>query len=345
VPESPQTVRLLLDAIDEFARIVDGVPDPGRGRPLGRLNTPGWTIVHAVGALDGWINGLCAGGESDEWMRSRDPESLPAFAEAREAIDRVRERATPYLESCDDAELGRTVVEEPAWWGSKVEHLVTRAVGHLFAHAGDMSVTASLVGSGDLGLPGPLPRSAKGGDEALEPGERPPLMVLLNLDGRHEFMRTARVMPRPAWGPLFERLNAAGWPVAHIAEQDDQYWNVHARGRDGDAWLALQQVAYGGPRSVPDFEQALAALVRTFESTTPFVGSLDGSTFDDVTRKSRIPERGDQTVAELLARQTAHLFALAGELGSISSLLGGGDPGLPGRMLHCQLGELVGAAS
>ncbi len=334
VPDSPQITRFLLDALDEFARVVDGIPKPGRGRPLGRLNPPGRTIAHAIGAFDAWINGLGAGGERDEWMRSRDADTVPSFDEAREAIERIRERATPYLEGCDEAELARTIVDEPQWWGSRLEHLVARAAGHLFAHAGEMTVTASLVGAGDLFLPGQLTRSSKGADEALDPAAGPPRMVLLLLDGRHEFRRTARTTPRPTWGPLFERLNPAGWPVAHIAEQDDKYWSVHARDLEPDEWLASQEVAFGDHRSAPDFERALAALEATFERTRPFVESLDGSRFDEVVRRSRITERGDQTIAELIARQTGHLYALAGELAAIGSLAGAPDPGLPGRLAY-----------
>ncbi len=47
-----------------------------------------------------------------------------------------------------------------------------------------------------------------------------------------------------------------------------------------------------------------------------------------------ITERGDQTIAELLARQTGHLYALAGELAAIGSLVGASDPGLPGRLAY-----------
>ena len=42
----------------------------------------------------------------------------------------------------------------------------------------------------------------------------------------------------------------------------------------------------------------------------------------------------EQTAGDLLARSVAHLFAHAGELSAIASLVGAPDLGLPGRLTH-----------
>ena len=342
-PAQPLVARVLLDAQDEFARAIEHVPDPGRGGPIGRLNSAGWIIAHAASTHDAWTNRYGRGVEGDGWLmewsaRQREQPTGTAahasFDEAREAFARVAERAAPYLESCDEAGLSLTAraPEGSAWRDRTKEQLVARGVAHLFAHAGELTVIASLLARGDLGLPGRLARSTRTGREATEAVATQPLIVRLLLDAREEFARVAEAVPVPAQVAAFRRLNAGGWIVAHLALQDDQHWNAGAQQLEPDAWLTTANARYGASPSAPDFAEARAALDRSYARSLPYLGGLDGSHLDDVVRRSK--SFGDQTVSDLIVRQLAHYFALAGELSAIASLAGAPDLGLPGEMRH-----------
>ena len=341
-------VRILLDAMDELARAADHVPAPGRGARLGRLNTPGWILAHVATSFDAWINRYGQGREHDRWCgewfedQRAQPVGTPAnppFDEARAAFARVAERATPYLDGCDEEELLRVpdYPEGSFLTGGAIEYLLARAVAHLFAHAGELTVIASLVGRPDLGLPGALRRSTGTGSEAIESSDGGPLVVRLLLDAREQFARVADATPVPAQAGAFARLNSGGWLVAHVAAQDEQYWNVNARGLEPDPWLAAVSVTYGDSPSRPPHAEARPALDRTYERSLPYLEGLDGSQLDEVVRRSGATAV-DQTVSDLVVRQLAHLFASAGELSAIASLAGAPDAGLPGRLAHSRGG-------
>ncbi len=343
-PSSPIVVRLLRDALFEFGRHIENVPPPGRGGPVGRLSSAAWTAGHATAALDKWVNGYCAGGDRDAWCVAFEaqPHSMPVvFLEAQTAFERVRERAERYLDSVDhDALTAFATSPGSRFDGQRVGHWLLRAVAHLFAHAGELSVVSSLLRRADLGLPGNLPCAYGAPVDGVAPETRempeagPPLLARFVLDAREAFLHVAEHVPVPAQRGAFDRLNAGGWIVAHIAEQEDQYWSVHAQHLEADPWLASAEVRYGDAASKPTYAEALAALRAALARGTPYLEGLTPTQLGTVIRRSRIPERGDQRVQDLLLLQATHLYALAGELAAISSLAGGEDADLPRVMRH-----------
>ena len=347
----PLAARLLLDAQFEFTRTLENVPPPGRGGAIGRLSSAAWTIGHTAARLDAWVNDYCAGGERDAWCVELDarPPSVPvAFAEAEEAFARVTERAARYLEGLDHAALAAMAPTRRGSFleGQRVGHVLYRGVAHTFAHAGELSVVSSLLRRADLGLPGPLPSAYHApldGDVAdPEVSGLGPLLVRFVLDARAAFSEVAAAVPVPAQTGAFDRLNSGGWIVAHVAEQEDQYWSVHAQHREPDPWLAAAQVRFGDPASRPSYVEACDALAKALERGTPYLEGLRAHDLGEVLRTSRAG-RGDQRVQDLLVLQGTHLYALAGELAAIASLAGAPDPDLPMVMRHT-ITE-VGAAS
>src|SRR5690606_18548395 len=171
-----------------------------------------------------------------------------------------------------------STLEGTRWAGQPVGMLMAHLIAHLFAHAGDLSVLASLLARPDLGLPGPLPRSIAKTRRESPPDFTVPIAVRLLLDAQEEFARVVDLVPVPAQVGAFERLNAGGWIVAHIAEQDGQYGSVHAQGLEADPWLAEAHVRYGDPGSAPHYREARGALMRSFERGRPYLeGLLDPS--------------------------------------------------------------------
>ncbi|MCC6236831.1 MAG: DinB family protein [Dehalococcoidia bacterium] len=339
-PSTPVVVRLFRDALHEYGRHIENVPPPGRGGPVGRLSNAAWTAAHGAATLDKWVNAYCAAAERDPWCADFEaqPHSAPvAFLDAQAAFERVRARAEDYVVNLAEGDLARVAPVRPDSFleGQRVGHLLIRAVAHLFAHAGELSVTSSLLRRADLGLPGALPGAygaplgpAEAGDAGL------PILARFVLDAREAFLVVAEGVPVPAQRGAFDRLNSGGWIVAHIAEQEDQYWSVHAQLLEADPWLAEAHVRFGDPASQPPYPEALAALRAALARGTPYLESLTAERLAEVVRRSRIPERGDQRVQDLLLLQGTHLYALAGELAAISSLAGGEDPDLPRTMAH-----------
>ena len=339
---------LLLNAIDEFERAAEHVPPPGRGGPIGGLSQAGWTIAHNAVDLDANINVWAAGGGHDPWTvpwyeqyRETKTAGPPTdYAEARAAYARTAERARPFVEALDASGLNRApeaLTGTPSE-GYPVGVLVAQSTAHLFVHTGDLSVLASLLARPDLGLPGRLPRSIAKSRRESPPDFTTPIAVRLLLDAQDEFARVVDLVPVPAQVGAFERLNPGGWIVAHIAEQDGQYWGVHAQGLEPDPWLAEAHVRYGDPGSAPNYAEARDALLRSFERSRPYLeGLLQQPTsdvgFDRVVRQSRAG-RGDQTIADLVALQLTHIWALAGELATIATLAGAPDARLPGALPH-----------
>jgi hypothetical protein len=311
---------LALDAIDEFARAVDHVPAPGQRR-LGRLNTPAWTVGHLVSSADAWINVFCQRLPPDPWAdalyarqraapRGAAVETDPA--EARDALARFAARAHPYLESADASALARDadVPQQPGGWPVvPAAYLVARMAAHAFAHAGELSVVASLVRAGDLGLPGELAHTRAAAAAGAD-GPWAPLAAIAR-DARGEVERAALALPAPARGPTFApRLSPGANIVEHVALTQDRYWNEHTLDR-GEA-----------PASC-DFDAAVEDYRRACGRSEDHLAALGAG--------EAAPSRFD---AFGLGWTAAHLYAHAGELATIGSLVGAPDLGLPGDLAH-----------
>jgi hypothetical protein len=201
--------------------------------------------------------------------------------------------------------------------------MVARGVAHLFAHAGELSVIASVVRAGDLDMP----HLRRVHDEPYDDAGDPPLTARLLLDAREELTRVAEALPVPARVGAFDRLNSGGFIVAHVANGQDRVWNEVLQGLPRDEWLAEHATT---EVSTPDFDDALAAWRRVVERSREHVVSR---TSDDFAQRFEL--RRERVLGPDLAREAAHTWAHAGELQAIGSLAGMTDLGLPGTLEHC----------
>ncbi len=164
---------LAIDALTEFERVVDAIPAPGRGGPIGRLNPGWWTVLHVTFQAD-FVQAFATGGERDPWVveHAGSEERLP-FDDVQAALARTRERLVAFCSTATDEDLERVPVPEavdgmPAVVvGASLQQMIARTTGHLFSHAGELSALASLMGAPDLGLPGEMPAS-----RGLEPSTK-----------------------------------------------------------------------------------------------------------------------------------------------------------------------------
>jgi hypothetical protein len=154
---------LAIDALTEFERVVDAVPAPGRGGAIGRLNPAWWTVLHVILQAD-FVQSLATGGKRDPWLvQHANDETAPPFDEVRAALGRTRERLAVFSATASDEDLERITEQVegvPQYLiGVPLQQLLARTTAHLFAHAGELSTLASLVGAPDLGLPGVMAAS------------------------------------------------------------------------------------------------------------------------------------------------------------------------------------------
>lgn len=151
----------MLDALTEFARVVEALPSPGRGGAIGRLNPGGATVFH-VTRDTAFMVSFASGSAVDPWVLERlAPDAVPpSFPDARAAFDRARAALLPLLQNATAEEFARVPIPEPLpglpthLAGTTLEYLIARTAAHIFVHAGELSALASLVGAPDLGLPG-----------------------------------------------------------------------------------------------------------------------------------------------------------------------------------------------
>ncbi|MFA7248531.1 MAG: DinB family protein [Dehalococcoidia bacterium] len=329
----PLAVRFLLDAQDAFLQAADHIPAPGRGGPLGRLNSAGWVIAHLASSHDLWTNVLVAGRDRDPWAaRWHEAQTaatlarpLPTpFDEARDACRAIAGRAAEAVQSLDGAALQREVATPRGTVAAG--YLVARAAGHLLAHAGELAVIGALVTAPPLDLPGSLPRLDEVPAESAEADDpdRPPLVVRLLLDAQSEVRRVVDAMPAPAASGAIARILPGAVTIAEVANHEHRTWCVAAHGLAPDAWPGAAILRGSGDGNLPPFEEASAAYARAIEGSAPYLEAL---------RAADLPRQlGGSTVGAAVVRSTALLFARAGELNALASLFEAPDLALPGML-------------
>lgn len=332
--------RLFLDAQDAFLAAVDHVPAPGRGGPIGALNSPGWIVAHLAGTNDAWINVFCAGSEREEWSDGwfrrmyAEPDQVhrPPLDEGLDAFGRIAEHAASWLTatSWEDLQAPADLSSTGRTWEVSRAYLVARAVGHMYVHAGELSVIASLMAAGDLGLPGDLVRS---GAPTAEDDPSIATVAALLRDGYVEVERVAQVMPVPAATGAMDRLNGAGWTLVHLAGREDRICNVTGQDVCPSSLLAAAGPDPDRPEEVA-WEPARDAYRDVTSAAHPWLGTL---TPQDAARP--VEWRGTpSSLGAQVARSAGHQFAHAGEMMAHASLYGVPDLGMPGQLAH------VGAA-
>lgn len=158
-------VPLLLDGLDEVRRVADALPVPAQVGAFARLNAGSFIVAHVVAREDLLWNVGTRGRPRDPWLEAANvgpaaPRSVPAWDDAREALDRIIEGITPHLESLSATDLVSAVEYRGAHHMTGAQ--LARSAAHVFYHAGELQALGSLAGMPDLDLPGALARCAQG---------------------------------------------------------------------------------------------------------------------------------------------------------------------------------------
>ena len=170
-----------------------------------------------------------------------------------------------------------------------------------------------------------------------------PYLVALLLDAYAEFDRAIAALPAPGRGGAIGRLNPGALTVAHVAAQQDRYFNVAARGIEDDPWLAEFSRRAAEGAFAPPFGEASEAWTRVSAGVRPYLEGLTDAGLESEVRQLEVwpwPPR----VGELVARSIGHIFAHAGELAALGSLVGSPDLGLPGRLPNVTARALGGGS-
>jgi uncharacterized damage-inducible protein DinB len=137
------------------------------------MNSASWVIAHAAYFHDIWINAVAQGRSAadacDPWLlawiehqESRDQDELD-FDEARAALQRVVERASPFVRALHDDALNEVpdYADEDGPVKVTVGYLVARDLAHLFGHSAELNMIATSAGAADMGLPGDMPHTSR----------------------------------------------------------------------------------------------------------------------------------------------------------------------------------------
>ena len=177
-PQPSILTALLQDARHEFLRAAEALPAPGRGGAIGRLNSGGWIVAHVARQDDAIWNVALQGLDPDPWLAEQDvgygsEPSTPPFDEALDALRRILDRSHAYIDTLRGSDLAQLVRRSPSRGvDDRIADALAREIGHMLAHAGELSAIGSLVGAPDLGLPGRLQHVREAADRMGEEGGR-----------------------------------------------------------------------------------------------------------------------------------------------------------------------------
>jgi hypothetical protein len=127
--------------------------------------------------------------------------------------------------------------------------------------------------------------------------------------------------------------NSLSWMVAHLANQEQSYWLMFPKGAEAVLYPALNdQVGYGKPASVPDWDTAWRMWNDITQSADAYLGTLTSETLtthfewqDKLVRESQ---------GTMLLRNIYHYWFHIGEV-----------HGLRQQMGHTDLPQFVGDMS
>ena len=120
-------------------------------------------MLHVIRQAD-FLQAMATGGDRDPWIiEHADAKERMPFEDVRAALARTRERLVAFCATATDEDLERPTEQVEGvpthLVGVPLQQILARTTGHVFAHAGELSALASLMGAPDLGLPGAMPAS------------------------------------------------------------------------------------------------------------------------------------------------------------------------------------------
>jgi uncharacterized damage-inducible protein DinB len=161
---APLLARAVLDAQAELLRAADHVPERFQDQGPEGMNSAAWILYHGASVHDSWVQRLIAGGERDATFEPflAEQSGPPPFVDARAHADRAIQRATDVLSGLTEERLLDRAHTRPgsSYEGWTVGHMLVRCIAHLFVHAADLNVLATLGGKPDLDLPGDMPHTS-----------------------------------------------------------------------------------------------------------------------------------------------------------------------------------------
>ena len=134
------------------------------------------------------------------------------------------------------------------------------------------------------------------------------------LDGVSEADGIRRLMP----------MNAIGWMVGHLANQEHRYWVLLAQHRDVAPGL-IERVGYGKPASTPPLADMWAVWRTVTAAADPYLDALTPALLQTHLLRDGAPM--DESVGTLLMRNIFHYWFHAGEAAAVRQMLG--HQGLP----------------
>ena len=165
----PLIATLLVDALDDLERSLDGLTGIEAERRCPGLNPICWTVAHLAQHIDSWVNGIMAGEPAEPFLSTdrfrRGSGGEPAeWGAAQAACTRVLHKARGYLARAAGTDLEQTspYTGNVEWLKGKPipgKYRLARLVAHVYYHVGDITAVRATMGHSASDFPSLLPVS------------------------------------------------------------------------------------------------------------------------------------------------------------------------------------------
>ncbi len=152
----PFMAALLVDALDDFARSIQGLTSNETEIRFSGFSAISWTVAHIAQHVDSWVIGTMAGKPRDPYL-SGDVFSKGGLGEAAKwdtvlvVFSRVSATSKAYLNSVTESKLSEKSVYQGSIQGLKGKSIngnyrLARLIAHIYYHIGEITTIRSAMG-------------------------------------------------------------------------------------------------------------------------------------------------------------------------------------------------------
>lgn len=160
--------RVLITAWEDFDRALEGVTEEEATRQVLGGSSFAWTLAHVSSAIDSWLNGRFQGFRiepllAEERFRYGGSGLATDYTKIREAVDRVRALAEPYMLGLSEDDLELTLPYDGSHsafreHGIQLRAAILQNAVHHHYHVGEIVTKRELLGHVQGAFPGNISR-------------------------------------------------------------------------------------------------------------------------------------------------------------------------------------------
>jgi len=162
----PVLAALLIDALDDFKRSLDGLDCNEAERRLPGFSSISWTVAHVARTLDFWIISGMPGWTQNNYLASSEF-GFGGMGEGVEwdvvcrVLSEVLDKTRTFLQTVSEADLAKESLYQGNIQGLRgktirEDYWLARAIAHTYYHIGEITTVRAAMGHKVAGFPGLL---------------------------------------------------------------------------------------------------------------------------------------------------------------------------------------------